>query len=604
MKPASEKPWYLLAIKSFLLDDCPHRLGVSPDEFSRDYSVLEERLATEGESFLTKTLPAFGKSIDRALQGHERLVTRSFKKIGRTSRPAFLQALTSRVFKDDGWVADSPDISAIRLLRQICYWCKKIEKGYSDESLQKEISAFKDVDIALPSVDHVFTDGRLGIAQFIIERMFHNIVRIERHAPTHGPGAVAGGESGDDKRACKHSFRHLESVFRPIPWFYSWRDAAESPQRVTDRIKCDYGLSRTEFVEKDSGGPRTIGLEPAEYMWCQQSVKDWMYTHLEKRAFSRGQVNFTDQSINRELARNWSDWETLDMSKASDRNSYALVRTLFQRTRLWPFLRASRTPGTVLPNGDILFYKKFAPMGSAVCFPVQACVYYALACTALHKAGMPLMLTFSRVFVYGDDLIVPRGFFPQIQELFESVGLKFNPDKCCTHGKFRESCGLDAFDGEDVSPVRLKKVYETRERTILPSVVEHANSLYRRGYWGAALAFRKCALTQFRELRMMRVPWTVEQGLPILAWENPFQDTVPRFHKNHIRHIKGWVFEPTKVRCKAAHEVHYLRESLSHGGPVGTFVRFPGGFVRCLSKRYTGRLRFRSLPCLPSCGPA
>lgn len=326
-KGRHEKPWYLSTIHAFLTHDVPRLSGLPAEALRRDIHTLDKRLSAEGESFLTKTLPAFGAAIDAALQGNVPLITTAFKKAGRgCALPAFLHGLTRRIFLDSGWVMERPCTTSIRLVRQLCFWCKKIQKGYSDESLQKAIHDFIEVDRNLPDRGEIPRDGVLGCARAIMEDIFHDI-RID-FKPRHGPGAVASGDDVVGKRHWAVKFPELEAVFRPVPYFYTLGEIAEDPRIVTDR-PVGSNLSRTEFVEKDSSGPRTIGLEPAAYMWCQQSVKSAMYHHIERRSSAKGHVNFTDQEVNRNLTFDWEQFATLDMSKASDRNSLALVEELF-----------------------------------------------------------------------------------------------------------------------------------------------------------------------------------------------------------------------------------------------------------------------------------
>jgi hypothetical protein len=213
--------------------------------------------------------------------------------------------------------------------------------------------------------------------------------------PKHGPGSVAWfGPQGAliSKHKLQPRYTRLMRYFRPVPWFASLRDIAERPEKLTEPIRCEFGLSRLAFVEKDSLGPRVIGLEPAEYMWCQQALKNLLYDHIEQHSGGKGQINFTDQTVNRMLALNWEDWDTLDMKDASDRVSLSLVEDLFKHTQILPWLKASRTPGVALPSGRVLLYKKFAPMGSATCFPVEAIVFYSLAVATLMKAGYPFLV--------------------------------------------------------------------------------------------------------------------------------------------------------------------------------------------------------------------
>jgi hypothetical protein len=598
LKSLTATPWYTPALVVFLTTDVPGQLGISPTEFSRDVNTLEKRLADEGESFLTKTLPALGKAIDLALQGSTPLKTTSFKRRKRSSAlPAFLQGLLKRVFLDTGYVRIDPCITSIRLLRQITYWCKKIEKGFSDESLQQATDKFINTDRSLPPVDFVFTGGTLGTAKALVDILFKQMPKMDCLRPKHGPGAVAGGEGVVDKRMFGHCYEKLEAVFRPYSFFYSFRELSENYEVVTSRTRCEYGLSRTTFVEKDSSGPRTIGLEPAEYMWAQQAVKGMLYEHLESHKLTKGRVNFTDQSINRNLTDLWADYDTLDMSSASDRNSYALVKALFKDTWIWPYLDASRTPGTVLPNGEVLWYKKFAPMGSATCFPVEAITFFVLAVACLHAQGMPLLLALKRTYVYGDDIIVPHGYFDALKETFESYYLLFNESKCCTAGKFRESCGRDAYDGVEVTPIRLRKPYPKRGHVDLIPLIEHANSLMKAGYWETARCYRGLVEQKFLSGTKFDIP-THDEDLPILHWLDFELRSTLKVHTNRygMSKIRGWVYIP-KVECSTAvSEERFLYESLSRGGPVGTLLSRGSNRVRAFSLKYRGRLKKRKIP--------
>jgi len=592
--PYPEKPWYYSIIVAYLSYDVPELIGVKPAALARDILTLEHRVTMEGESFLTKTLPAFGKSFDFALQERSPLSVSGFKKKPRSALPAFLQALTGRVFEDDGHVKQEPCISSIRAVRQVCYWCKKVEKGFTNESLQKATTTFVEVDKALPAVS-LHTDRKLlGLARKIVSRILGNCPGLGEIKPKHGPGTVAWSSDSVDKFRLRISYKNLERVFRPIPFFRSLRDASENPACVTERPSTEYGLSRLAFVEKDSSGPRLIGLEPAEYMWCQQALKRWLYNHIEKRSFAKGRINFTDQSVNRELTSHWQNFDTLDMSSASDRNSLDLVRVLFSGTRIYPYLMACRTPGIVLPDESVLLYKKFAPMGSAVCFPIEALVFYALAVSSLVKAGMSQLKALKFTFVYGDDLVVPHGFYETLVSDFESVGLKFSDAKCCVSGKFRESCGRDAYDGHDVTPVRLRKPYAKRNLSDLVSLVEHANALMKRGYTAASYRLRKLAKDLYPKLRVLRLPLSEYDELPILTWLDYKRSTLKVFVKDSLTCVRGYTVAPYKVRANDADEAFYLRVSLSLGGPVGELITSRGKTERWLPLRYQSGLLKRT----------
>lgn len=589
-----EKPWYVSMIRELVLADFPISAGVPACRFARDFKTIEQRLTHEGESFFTKTLPAFAKSFDLALQKRQPLIVRGFKRSSKNdARPAFLQGLLRLIFDASGWVMDDPCTKSIRLIRQLLLMCKKIEKGFSDELLRQAADDLIEVDQSLPSIDTFVDRGVLWIGKSIVELIFRGIQNPLKHPAmrfAHGPGSVASGADPCEKRRFGTSYSTLESVFRPIPTFFSLRDAAEDPQRVYDRPKEKFGTSRIAFVEKDSSGPRVIGLEPAEYMWCQQGLKNLMYHHIETASIARGQINFTDQTVNRELTKDWENWETLDMSKASDRVSKDLVTFLFKDTALWPYLLASRTPQAELPDGRILFYKKFAPMGSAVCFPVEAVSFYALAVATLMQRGYPQALALRKVFVYGDDIIVPTGSYGSLVTEFSKFGLKFNEDKSCVSGKFRESCGLDSFAGVDVTPVRLRHPYISSDSDLV-SLVEFTNSMCKRGYWNSGLTMKAHVEEHLRRIEV-KLPESPRGDLPILSWYSD-QDTVRKTYKNGLTYVKGWSLGASRLACPPELEGFFLRESLSRGGPVGSIIATKQGPVRHLDRRFSACFRKR-----------
>jgi hypothetical protein len=210
-------------------------------------------------------------------------------------------------------------------------------------------------------------------------------------------------------------------------------------------------------------------------------------------SYTRNRINFTSQEVNRRLALDHSDLRamaTLDLKDASDRVSLELVRRIFKDSpRLARALEATRTPATKLPDGSVVTLNKFAPMGSALCFPVEAYVFWVLlVASAVLEARMPLKRACRLFYVYGDDIVVPTHMVDRCIRVLESVGLVVNRDKTCIHGPFRESCGMDAFKGVPVTPFRVKTVFSdrTRDGSVLSSYCALANHLGASGYQGAA----------------------------------------------------------------------------------------------------------------------
>jgi hypothetical protein len=190
-----------------------------------------------------------------------------------------------------------------------------------------------------------------------------------------------------------------------------------------------------------------------------------LYDTVESHWLTHGYVNFRDQSVNGELVKEASRFKhlsTLDLKDASDRVRWDLVRYLFPGNWVEAF-EACRTTHVELPDGIPDEVKalcpnniyelvgKFAPMGSAVCFPVEALVFWSLLKAAL---GVD-------VYVYGDDIIVPAHCFEEAVRVLEEYDLLVNVEKSCHETPFRESCGVDYFDGVDVGYAKLRKPIQT-----------------------------------------------------------------------------------------------------------------------------------------------
>jgi predicted DNA binding CopG/RHH family protein len=490
--------------------------SVSQREIRRDVEEIQRRVRAEGLSFLTKTLPRLGKAIDRSLARGIALQSPNFKRRKGTQLPAFCWTLFNAVFSVDGLPLHSrgsacrdgnrglapqlgnqlPDANqalAVKALRQICYACYKLNIPYDAEQENQVITDFVKTDLECPeSFASLEADDSmvLRVARRLVWRVC-NSVSPYSGIPKHGPGAVATGESQSEKHRFSRYYERLASCYPYDQWFFAnGSHLCDSLGELQSMESLEYGTAKVVLVPKDSRGPRLISCEPLEYQWIQQAQKDVLVAVLEKHPLTAGRVNFTHQSINRDLALQSSisgEFVTLDMKEASDRVSLALVRELFPP--LWyDALWASRTPATRLPDGTVHQMRKFAPMGSAVCFPVESLVFWALCVATLEvKRNTRPREAAASVYVYGDDIVCRSEDYAAIDSTLPKFGLKLNEDKCCVSGFFRESCGMDAFAGYPVTPVRIRTPWSYQQKPkVLASYVALSNELYEREYWGTA----------------------------------------------------------------------------------------------------------------------
>lgn len=461
----------------------------------KDIETLTSRYQTEGLSFLTKTLPLLGKALDRGLVGLRFNIPNGFKRSHRSaSTPAFMQAYFNLVFDDHGFLLDGASADAIRHLRQVFYFAYKLDVPYSAKENSRVIENFLSTDQGLQLSDSPLSIDIQSLAKIITWKVFRSFDPKDI-LPRHGPGAVATGEKRDDKWIFSRLYNAIHQYYPYYDYYVVGRG-----REIIDRLdwyrslqRLESGCAKVVLVPKDSRGPRLISCEPLEYQWIQQGLGRKLATFLESgNPLTQGVVNFTHQEVNRQLAQISSanqQYATIDLRDASDRVSTRYVRSVFNRTpSILRALEASRTTETKLPDGRVVTLNKFAPMGSALCFPVESYIFWVTVVSAIIIAKkLPLNVVAKQVFVYGDDIIVPTDWASLSIQALTEVGLIVNLDKSCLTGFFRESCGMDAFKGIDVTPSRLRTAWSNRkfDGSALFSYTALANSLAKLGYMEA-----------------------------------------------------------------------------------------------------------------------
>jgi len=498
-----------LKVIAALLHDVYALFGdaISINQRNSTLKKLERRCTVEGLSFLTKTLPKLGKAFDKALLEKTILNSTELRlksQLG-SKLPKLFGELFNMIFKTDGSVLQCPNVQAVGAIRQLCYLYYKYELSYSDEQEDAVISQFVKTEDDLSTVQESLENIR-GVlndetSTYIRRRKISSestITEVAREArillsrvfasfdpyditPRHGPGAVATKQKLWEKFRWRNVSSNITRTYPLDEYFYSSLghvcDATSSIKTMLDRDL----PARVILVPKDSRGPRLISCEPVDYQWIQQGLGSAIVDWLEVNPLTKWNINFTNQEPNQFgalLGSKTGKYATLDLKEASDRISLGLVQLLFP-THLYKCLESCRSSSTELPSGKILKLKKFAPMGSSLCFPILATCIWAIL-----SAAAPDDYTRERILVYGDDVIVPTAFAADAMSRLESLGLLVNRDKSCTSGFFRESCGTDAFKGVNVTPVRIRTVWSsTPSPEVYVSYIAYANALRRKQYY-------------------------------------------------------------------------------------------------------------------------
>lgn len=495
----------------------------------RTLKKVRRRLFSEGMGFLTKTLPRLGKALDRALvegrltramytaTGEEGESLPTFAVINGTELPRLLGELFGRIFKPDGVLLERPCVNSVRIIRQFTYLWYKYELPYDEvlrlrvieqfKRTERELSTFEET--RFKSIEHatrIATENRLRLriddnfiagksrpvqevarrARLLLSKLFGSTKDLAPFDPLdihpkHGPGAVATRQ----RLWSKYLWTNVSSRITEVYPFDAYFCA--SMGHVCDTYPTFSNVGEVSYpalvclVPKDSRGPRLISCEPVDNQWIQQGLATAIVDRVESHPLTKGNVRFTSQEENSQVALLASRdglYSTLDLKEASDRVSLKLVRLLFPEY-LHKYLECCRSTSTVLPSGETLELRKFAPMGSGLCFPILALTIWAVL-----SGAAPNAYTRERIYVYGDDVIVPTAFAADAIEQLESFGFVVNHDKSCTSGLFRESCGTDAFAGEDVTPVRFRTVWsESPSPAVYTSWIAYANQFWDRLYF-------------------------------------------------------------------------------------------------------------------------
>lgn len=550
---------------------------------SRDLRTIERRVENEGLSFLTITLPNFGSAFDLALdQGRaDPLRTCGFSSIRKRATPKFLSGLLDLIFDaSSGLILNEPSIEAIDFIRSLTRAFKKIEIPCTPRRVQAALRGYVKCEKELLHVEQniVHTDRfrAFGLVSDILWSRVLAPLSSQIEAldlkPRHGPGATAERISGNSKYDLVSWHNRLDPYF---PY-----DAFAIPS-----VSClgEYGPTkllepgqeppvRVITVPKTLKTPRIIAVEPVCMQYTQQAILEPLVTLLEKDTILGGSLGFTSQSLNRALALHGSrsgKLATLDLSEASDRVSLVLVdRMLSSVPTVKGAVLACRSSTARLPSGETLSLAKFASMGSALCFPIEAMVFLTIALTSSILANQQPISTrllrslCRKVRIYGDDIVVPIDMVASTTEGLEAFGLKVNRHKSFWTGKFRESCGMDAYDGHDVTPVKIGTLPPTsrHESDRIQSWVACANAFYLKGYWQTARFMR-----QYIEETIGVLPH-VRPGSALMGWLSA------KSHKTWSISIHRWDVDLQTWKVRGLRSVPIRRVSKLDG--YGALLKF------------------------------
>jgi len=469
-----------------------------------DCKTVERRVKDEGLSFLTITLPQFGKDFEKSLESGC-LDRQDFQGFSwRSGLPKFLSGFLCQIFDtSDGRLLDNPSVDAIHAVRQLTLLVGKLFLVSNRDRERAAMDGYVEIEQDVREFDNIFTEEMrfrfrrvsnllLGRDLLPIDR---KIGRGEYLAPMHGPGATADGLKGNRKWKQNTWPRRLEEFFPMDEYLLPNHSFWELLEGVDILEPEDEIPVKVISVPKTQKTPRIIAMEPTAMLYAQKSLQEVIYESVQRSDTLRTLIGFLDQEPNRVLAeRGSSDGSlaTLDLSEASDRVSFEHVRELLAFTpNLLGAVDACRSRKAQVDGHGVIPLAKYASMGSALCFPIEAMVFLTLVFIGIeeklnrHLTRKDVESFTGRVRVFGDDIIVSVDCVEQVIWSLEYFGMKVNRSKSFWTGRFRESCGKEYFAGHDVSIVRVRQLppASSADAQRVISWVQMSNQFYRAGLW-------------------------------------------------------------------------------------------------------------------------
>jgi hypothetical protein len=547
-----------------------------------DIKTVQGRAECEGLSFLTITLPSFGKDFQKSLD--QGIADRnSFQGFSwRAGLPQFLGGFLDRIFsRDSGVLLDKPDVEAIIAVRQLTLLFSKIllpctyprERDAMDGYIEceKEVKGYTDLwDSSDYDEFHRMSNILFSSVFSVMDKLIYN----EDVVPKHGPGATADKLMGNQKFRLNRWTHRLQEVFSFENFLLPNARYAHEDDVTFDEPGAEQPV-RVISVPKTQKTPRIIAIEPTCMQYMQQALLEPLILSIESHPILGRLLGFSDQTPNQRMAQAGSrengSLATLDLSDASDRVSNQLVRTMCRNfPSLLRGLDATRSRRASVPGHGVVRLAKYASMGSALCFPIEAMVFLTAIFLGIEKELNTRFTTINdiqhycgRVRVYGDDIIVPTDTVESVIQSLEHFGARVGRSKSFATGRFRESCGKEYFDGYDVSVVKFRRMFPTSrsDGQGVISLISFRNQLYKAGCW------QVCRYLDSKIWKVLKYYPVVEESSPVLG-RFSFLGYQQERECDHLHRplVKGYVVDSLIPKNSLSDKGALLKFFLKRGG--------------------------------------
>lgn len=516
---------------------------------SRDKARISARLDKEGLGFATNTLPAMCNEFLKFVETGQASFPQFKKKRGMLL-PALFGGLMLEAVSES-----TTSAVAFDSLYTILVAFKKLRGPYAKKTLKSQWLDFCATDKSLGDIDwfeptryFILNHVRQSFREYFRKLDHEDLDQSWRFTPRPGPGATNTPTEKTMRYEPHCLYKQIDEVLPYQVWFYPtpWHACLSARDYLLLYNSAESNpSSRFKFVPKYAGKARGICIEQNEMQVLQQAFRYALESVIEDSYTLSKCLPLSDQSVNASIALASStslEFATIDMSDGSDRVAREMVAWCTQDIPIHEPLMALSTRTIIMDPvlyGSLVKPKKkkgkkklkcdhgsndkdvsklpntinalkYAPMGSGLCFPVMSLMHLLLIRGILYYAFPAKADLWKEVRVYGDDIIVPSEFFDTVCDMLPLFGMKINRTKSYCRSHFRESCGIHAYKGRDVTPVYLKYIPQHQCREGLPSLLENEMSLTKKGFYRSAQFLRDSIVAEYR----------IDYSIPSLPMQN------------------------------------------------------------------------------------
>lgn len=285
-----------------------------------------------------------------------------------------------------------------------------------------------------------------------------------------GPGATSSLKGSFTNLVCKlgklpevtgHGHDYiLKSLLTHMPHYSISCGLVERTRynvRLTTRHLPVQNHDTISFVPKDSKTDRAIFIGPMGNTMIQKGqgslirrrMKNYGYD-LNTRAELHGEYSRIG-SIDGSIA-------TIDLANASDTIASEVVKTLLPED-WYDALDCTRVKFSDYGSGVPVRNEKFSAMGNGFTWELESAIFLAIGLAVRYLSNSKTAI----VSTFGDDICISTPLAEAMVRALSFFGFTVNVDKTFIDGPFRESCGYDYFNGQNVTPIYFKDIHDGKK---------------------------------------------------------------------------------------------------------------------------------------------